>query len=86
MGPPTKVAYDADGQPTMAAIKFAEKVGVAVKALKTQDTEKGSYLCAKVTERGLATKTTKSHKNKNNVSNYSDREDMEDNIRHLKRY
>ena len=57
MGPPTKVAYDADGQPTMAAVKFAEKVGVAVKALKTQETKKGSYLCARVTERGLATKT-----------------------------
>ncbi|MEN8245238.1 MAG: glycine--tRNA ligase subunit beta [Thermodesulfobacteriota bacterium] len=57
MGPPTKVAYDADGQPTMAAVKFAEKVGVGVKALKAQDTEKGSYLCARVTEKGLATKT-----------------------------
>ena len=57
LGPPTKVAFDADGQPTMAAIKFAEKVGVPVKALKSQNTEKGSYLSARVTERGVATKT-----------------------------
>ena len=57
MGPPTKVAFDADGQPTMAAIKFAEKVGVSVKALKTKDTEKGSYLSVRVTERGVSTKT-----------------------------
>ena len=57
LGPPAKVAYDADGQPTMAAIKFAEKVGVPVKALKQQDTEKGSYLSARVTEKGVATKT-----------------------------
>ena len=57
MGPPTKVAFDADGRPTMAAVKFAEKVGVSVKALKQRDTEKGSYLYARVTERGVATKT-----------------------------
>lgn len=57
LGPPTKVAFDADGQPTMAAVKFAEKVGVPVKALKSQNTEKGSYLSARVTERGVATKT-----------------------------
>ncbi len=57
LGPPTKVAFDADGQPTMAAVKFAEKVGVPIKALKSQNTEKGSYLSARVTERGVATKT-----------------------------
>ncbi|MBW2634894.1 MAG: glycine--tRNA ligase subunit beta, partial [Deltaproteobacteria bacterium] len=56
-GPPEKVAFDADGKPTMAAVKFAEKVGVSVKALKLKKTEKGSYLSARVTERGLATKT-----------------------------
>ena len=57
LGPPTKVAFDADGQPTMAAVKFAEKVGVPIKALKSQKTEKGNYLSARVTERGVATKT-----------------------------
>ncbi len=56
-GPPEKVAFDADGKPTMAAVKFAEKVGVSVKALKLKKTEKGRYLSARVTERGLATKT-----------------------------
>jgi len=57
MGPPEKVGYDEDGKPTMAAIKFAEKIGLTVDALKLKKTEKGSYLCARVTERGLATKT-----------------------------
>ena len=57
LGPPVKVGFDADGKPTMAAHKFAEKVGVKVERLKVQDTEKGAYLSAKVTERGLATGT-----------------------------
>ncbi len=57
MGPPTKISFDETGQPTVAAQKFAEKVGVAVGRLTQQETPKGSYLCAKVTERGQATKT-----------------------------
>ena len=57
LGPPQKVAYDAAGNPTVAIQKFAEKVGVDVGALKLKKTEKGSYVCAKVVERGLATRT-----------------------------
>ncbi len=57
MGPPEKVAYDNAGNPTVAIQKFAEKVGVDVSALKVKKTEKGSYVCAKVVERGLATRT-----------------------------
>jgi len=57
MGPPEKVAYDAAGNPTVAIQKFAEKVEVDVSALKVKKTEKGSYVCAKVVERGLATRT-----------------------------
>ena len=57
MGPPVKVGFDAKGKPTVAAVKFAEKVGVSVKALKTRETEKGAYLCARKTERGAATRT-----------------------------
>jgi glycyl-tRNA synthetase beta chain len=57
MGPPEKVGFDDNGKPTTAAIKFAEKVGVSVNALKVKETEKGRYVCARVSERGLATRT-----------------------------
>ncbi|OEU64860.1 MAG: glycine--tRNA ligase subunit beta [Desulfobacterales bacterium PC51MH44] len=57
LGPPEKVGFDNKGQPTVAAKKFAEKVGVSVNALKVKATDKGLYLCAKVTERGLPTRT-----------------------------
>jgi glycyl-tRNA synthetase beta chain len=53
-GPPVKVAYDADGKPTMAAVKFSEKVGLPVGKLTVKQTPKGDYICASVTERGLA--------------------------------
>ena len=55
MGPPEKVAFDDKGQPTMAAVKFAEKAGVAVKRLEIVETEKGRYLSATKTSRGQAT-------------------------------
>ena len=55
MGPPEKVAFDDAGKPTMAAIKFAEKAGVAVNRLKVVETEKGRYLSARKTQRGQAT-------------------------------
>jgi glycyl-tRNA synthetase beta chain len=57
VGPPEKVAFNEKGQPTVAAKKFAEKVGVLVNALIVKDTNKGRYLCANVTERGLPTRT-----------------------------
>ena len=56
-GPPEKVAFDAAGNPTVAAQKFAEKVGLDVGKLTVKKTPKGSYVCAKVVERGLATRT-----------------------------
>ena len=56
MGPPEKVAFDADGRPTMAAVKFAEKVGLPVKRLTVRQTEKGAYLCASRTQRALPTR------------------------------
>jgi glycyl-tRNA synthetase beta chain len=55
VGPPEKVAFDEKGQPTVAAKKFAEKVGVSVNVLTVKDTNRGRYLCANVTERGLPT-------------------------------
>jgi len=57
LGPPEKVGLDKKGQPTMAAKKFAEKVGASVNALTVKETKKGRYLCAKITEKGLATRT-----------------------------
>ena len=55
MGPPEKIAFDDKGQPTLAAIKFAEKAGVAVKRLQVVETDKGRYLSARKTNRGQAT-------------------------------
>ncbi|MBW2569252.1 MAG: glycine--tRNA ligase subunit beta [Deltaproteobacteria bacterium] len=56
-GPPEKVGFDENGAPTLAAKKFAEKSGVFVNDLTIKDTKKGRYLCARKTERGLATST-----------------------------
>jgi glycyl-tRNA synthetase beta chain len=57
MGPPEKVGFDGTGKPTTAAVKFAEKVGVSVNALTVKETNKGRYVCARVSERGQATRT-----------------------------
>ena len=57
MGPPVRVGFDADGKPTMAAEKFAEKAGVSVSRLKRKKTDKGDYLVARKTERGRSTRT-----------------------------
>ena len=57
VGPPRKAAYDPDGQPTMAAVKFAEKVGLPVGKLGVASTPKGEYLSAVVTEAGAAAAT-----------------------------
>jgi glycyl-tRNA synthetase beta chain len=56
-GPPAKIAFDASGNPTVAAQKFAEKVGVALKRLTVKKTPKGEYLSAQKTERGQTAKS-----------------------------
>lgn len=56
LGPPARVGFDEHGIPTVAAIKFAEKVGIAVSRIKIKETKKGPYLYAVKTEPGLATK------------------------------
>ena len=56
LGPPEKVGFDKNGHPTTAALKFAEKVGVSVNALKIKETKKGRYVCVRVAERGQATR------------------------------
>ena len=57
IGPPAKVGFDDQGNPTTAALKFAEKVGVPVKRLVTKETPKGAYLAAVMRQRGAATQT-----------------------------
>lgn len=56
LGPPENIAYDKDGNPTVPAQKFSEKVGVPLKKLKVAETEKGRYLCAIVSDKGTTTK------------------------------
>ena len=57
IGPPAKIGFDENGKPTMAAQKFAEKVGVPVNKLAVKETPKGAYLAAQKRERGLTTQT-----------------------------
>lgn len=57
LGPPARIGFDADGNPTVAASKFAEKIGIPLNRVTVKETPKGLYLCAKKTERGLSTKT-----------------------------
>jgi glycyl-tRNA synthetase beta chain len=51
-GPPKSVAYDAVGEPTRAALSFAEKQGLALKDLYIVRNPKGEYLAAKQVKRG----------------------------------
>jgi glycyl-tRNA synthetase beta chain len=46
IGPPKSVAYDNVGEPTRAAMSFAEKQGIAVSKLAIVNTPKGEYLAA----------------------------------------
>ncbi len=57
MGPPERVGFNETGNPTVAAVKFAEKVGIPVSAIRVSETQKGRYLMAVKTEKGIATKT-----------------------------
>ncbi|WP_373047927.1 glycine--tRNA ligase subunit beta [Vulgatibacter sp.] len=52
VGPPVKVAFDAEGKPTKAALNFAEKVGVPVEKLARKQQPKGEYIAATVEEKG----------------------------------
>ncbi len=57
IGPPERVGFDEQGKPRVAAEKFAEKVGIPVNRLTIKKTKKGTYLCGKKMEPGLATRT-----------------------------
>jgi glycyl-tRNA synthetase beta chain len=56
MGPPEKVGVGADGQFTVPARKFAEKLGISVEAITVRDTDKGRYLFGMKTEDTLDTR------------------------------
>ncbi len=57
LGPPQKIGFDENGKPTVAAKKFAEKMGVPMHKIKIKKTKKGSYLSVQKTDRGLAAHT-----------------------------
>jgi glycyl-tRNA synthetase beta chain len=52
IGPPKKVAFDAEGKATKAAMVFAEKNGIPVNALAFKTTDKGEYVVARIDEKG----------------------------------
>jgi glycyl-tRNA synthetase beta chain len=54
-GPPVKIAFDADGNPTAAATAFAEKCGVTVGELGRETTDKGEWLAFSHVEPGQPT-------------------------------
>ena len=56
-GPPVRVAFDKDGQPTAAAEAFARKVGAAVDELGRTQSDKGEWLSYSSLEPGVATAT-----------------------------
>jgi glycyl-tRNA synthetase beta chain len=54
-GPPTSVAFDKAGKPTVASLKFAEKCGVDVGALTRVTEGKGEFLYFEGSKPGVAT-------------------------------
>jgi len=54
-GPPKSIAFDSVGEPTRAAMSFAEKQNVPVSRLTTIDTPKGPYVSVKQTVIGKPT-------------------------------
>ena len=55
-GPPKRVAFDEGGDPTEAAVRFANSQGVKVENLIVKKKDKGEYVAAVVEEKGLAVK------------------------------
>lgn len=51
-GPSRKAAFDANGQPTKAAIGFAQAQGIRVESLITKNKDKGEYVVAVLEEKG----------------------------------
>jgi len=57
LGPPARVAFDADGKPTKAAQSFAAKIGVPLEALFKKATDKGEYVAGRRVEQGAPAAT-----------------------------
>ncbi len=55
VGPPARVAYDAEGRPTKALEGFARRLGLEPGDLERIETDKGEYVAARQTVRGRAT-------------------------------
>ena len=55
MGPAQKAAFDAQGNPTKAAVGFARGQGLEITDLQTVTTDKGEYLMARKTIAGVPT-------------------------------
>ncbi|MEW6595611.1 MAG: glycine--tRNA ligase subunit beta [Thermodesulfobacteriota bacterium] len=55
LGPPKKAGFDVNGQPTKAAIGFAQSRGVAMEAIEVVATPKGEYLMVRVEQPGKPT-------------------------------
>jgi glycyl-tRNA synthetase beta chain len=55
-GPAKKIAFDERGNPTEAAVKFADSQGVSVESLVVKKRGKGEYVVAVFKEKGLAVK------------------------------
>ncbi len=53
-GPPKSVAFDSVGEPTRAAVSFAEKQGIPLSKLSIVNTPKGEYVAAVQVTRGRA--------------------------------
>ncbi|TMN87260.1 glycine--tRNA ligase subunit beta [Pseudoalteromonas phenolica] len=53
-GPATKAAFDADGNPTKAAMGWARGCGIEVNEAETLETEKGAWLLHRATVKGQA--------------------------------
>ncbi len=53
VGPPKRIAYDENGEPTKAAIGFAKTQGVDLTALRIVETERGEYVAASKLETGI---------------------------------
>ena len=56
MGPPKKVAFDDQGNPTKAAYGFATRNGVNVEDLEIEETDRGPYVCIKKRIEGRETR------------------------------
>ena len=55
LGPPERICLDPEGGFTMAAEKFAQKVGASPEQLQFVDTAKGRYICAQLSDPGIGT-------------------------------